>query len=198
MIKIIIFDADEVVIKRKMYFSQRLASDFNILEEQIMLFFQNEFKDCAVGKVDLKEALTKYLPIWSWEGSVDDFLKYWFENEQELDEDIVNEIILLREKGYTCCLATNNEAYRTKYLVKTVGLGNLFDFIFSSAKIGYLKSEDGFWKYVWDKLGVNDIENIVVWDSDEKIVKKVSRLGMKGFLFSGVENFRGKIREIID
>jgi putative hydrolase of the HAD superfamily len=197
MEKVIIFDADEVVVKREMYFSQRLAMDFNIPEEQIMQFFRNEFKDCAVGKVNLKEALEKYLPMWSWEGSVDDLLKYWFKNERELDEELVNEIKSLRAKGCICCLATNNEAYRTKYLAEEVGLGNYFDHIFSSSKIGCLKSENGFWKYVWDKLGVKDKENIVVWDSDEKIVEKVSQLGMKGFLFSGMENFRGKMNEIL-
>jgi putative hydrolase of the HAD superfamily len=197
MKNIIIFDADEVVIKREIYFSQRLARDFGISEEDIMQFFRNEFKDCAVGKADLKEELGKYTKTWGWESSIDDLLKYWFESERELDEEMVNEIKSLRAKGYICCLATNNEAYRTKYLAETVGLKNLFDYIFSSSEIGHLKSEDNFWKYIWDKLGVKDKENIVVWESDGKIVEKITELGMRGIFFNNAKDFRKKMEEIL-
>jgi putative hydrolase of the HAD superfamily len=198
MEKVIIFDADEVVVKREIYFNFRLEKEYGIPVAKTAPFFQNEYKLCAVGKEDLKKELEKRIKTWGWKGSVDNLLKYWLEGERETDDEMIREINSLRGKGYICCLATNNEAYRTKYLVEEVELGNLFDYIFSSSKIGHLKSEDSFWKYVWDEIGVNDKENIVVWDSDEKIVKKVTQLGMKGFLFGGAENFRGKIREIID
>jgi len=196
MKKIIIFDADGVVVKREMYFSQRLARDFGIPEEDIMQFFRNEFKDCAVGRADLREALKKYVSMWGWDGSIDDLLKYWFENEKELDEELIKEINILRAKGFICCLATNNEVYRTKYLAETVGLKNLFDYIFSSAEISHLKIEDEFWKYIQEKLGLKDLENIIVWESDGKIIEKAAELGMKGFLFDGVDNFREKIVEV--
>jgi FMN phosphatase YigB (HAD superfamily) len=197
MKNIIIFDADGVIIKREMYFSQRLARDFDIPEEHIMQFFRNEYKDCAIGKADLKEALKKYVEIWGWEKSIDDLLKYWFESEQELDEEMVREIKSLRVRGYICCLATNNEAYRIKYLTETANLKDLFDYIFSSSEIGHLKSQDNFWKYVQEKLGLKDMENVVVWDNDEKNIEKVAELGAKGFLFDGVDNFREKMNEIL-
>lgn len=196
MNKIIIFDADGVVVKREMYFSQRLARDFDISEGEIMQFFQNEFKDCAVGKADLKDELEKYTKTWGWEDSVDDLLKYWFENERELDEELANEIKSLRAKGYICCLATNNEAYRTKYLAENADLKNLFDYIFSSSEIGHLKSEADFWKYVQEKLGLKNMENVIVWESDGKIVEKVAELGMKGFLFEGADNFREEMSRL--
>lgn len=196
MKRIIIFDADEVVIKREMYFSQRLARDFDIPEEKIMEFFRKEYKDCAVGKADLKKVLKKYIDDWGWKGSVDDLLKYWFEGEREIDKEMAHEIKSLRAKGYICCLATNNEIYRTKYLVDEVGLGNLFDHIFSSSEVGHLKSENEFWKYVEKKLESN-LDDIIVWDSDEKNIKKVSELGMKGFLFKDMKDFREKMGELL-
>jgi len=196
MNKVIIFDADGVVLEREMYFSQRLARDLGISEEKIMLFFRNEFKDCAVGKVDLKEALEKYVSLWGWNGSIDDLLKYWFENEQKFNEGMAHEIKSLRENSYICCLATNNEAYRTKYLADVVGFKNLFDHIFSSSEIGYLKTEDNFWEYIQRKMGLKNMEDVVVWESDGKIIEKVTELGMKGFLFDGVDNFREKMNEV--
>ena len=173
---IVIFDADEVVIKREMYFSQRLARDFNIPEEKIMKFFRNEYKECAVGKADLKETLEKYLEKWGWKGTTDDLLKYWFENEREVDEEMAREIKSLRVKGHVCCLATNNEYYRTKYLADEVGLGQLFDRIFSSAEIGHLKSENEFWKYVEKKLERN-LDDIVVWTAIKKMLIRHPNLG---------------------
>lgn len=196
MKNIFIFDADGVVIKREMYFSQRLARDLDIPEEKIMNFFRNEYKDCAVGKADLKQVLGKYMKIWEWRESVDNLLKYWFEGEQELNEEIVNEIKSLREKGYICCLATNNESYRTKYLTDKIGLKDLFDFIFSSSEVGHLKSEDEFWKYALERLGVKNIDDVFVWESDDGIVKKVKKLGMKGFLFTDTKEFMEKMSEL--
>lgn len=198
MKNIIIFDADEVVIKREMYFSQRLARDFGIPEDDIMQLFRNEFKDCAIGKADLNEVLEKYVEKWGWKGSVDDLLKYWFENEREVNEEITNEIKSLRAKGYICCLATNNEAHRTKYLSETVGLKDLFDHIFSSSEIGHMKSESEFWKYIQEKLGLKDLENVVVWESDGKIIEKAAEFGMKGFLYTDMNDFQEKMGEILE
>ena len=77
-----------------------------------------------------------------------------------------------------------------------VGLGQLFDRIFSSAEIGHLKSENEFWKYVEKKLERN-LDDIVVWDSDKKNVDKASELGMKSCLFTDVKDFRKKMDELL-
>ncbi len=196
MKKIFIFDADEVVLKREMYFSQRLARDFGIPEEEIMKFFRKEYKDCAVGKADLKDVLKEYVEVWEWNGSIEDLMEYWLENEREINEAVVDEIRNLRKRGYVCCLATNNEKYRTRYLLEEVGLKDLFDHFFSSSEVGYLKSEDEFWKFVREKIGTDEQGGIVVWDSDEKNVEKVNELGMTGFLFTSEENFKEKVNEI--
>lgn len=98
MKRIFIFDADEVVLKREMYFSRRLARDFEIPEEEIMKFFKKEYKDCAIGKSDLRNVLKKYIENWGWSGSVQDLMKYWFENEREINGAVVNEIKNLRRK----------------------------------------------------------------------------------------------------
>jgi putative hydrolase of the HAD superfamily len=196
MKKIFIFDADEVILNREMYFSQRLARDFGISEDEIMKFFKNEYQDCAVGKADLKKELEKYIKIWEWKGSVEDLMKYWFENERDINNTVESEIKKLRGEGFFCCLATNNEKYRTQYLLEEVGLKDLFDYVFSSSEIGFLKSQDNFWRHVQEKLGINDLGEIMFWDSDKRNVDKVNELGMKGFLFTNEKEFKEKIGEI--
>jgi len=50
-IKAIIFDADGMLVTGER-FSTRFARDFNVPMEKIRLFFDNEFKDCILGKKD--------------------------------------------------------------------------------------------------------------------------------------------------
>ncbi len=188
--KIIVFDADEVVVKRKVYFNFRLERDYGIPVEKTAPFFQNEYKSCAVGKADLKEELEKHIDAWGWKGTVEELLEFWFESERELDEELIKEIKSLRAKGHVCCLATNNEIYRTKYLIQDVGLGGYFDYVFSSAEIGHLKSENEFWKYVMQKMNISKPDKITVWDSDQKIADKTNELGMKGFRYKDINFFR--------
>lgn len=95
-------------------------------------------------------------------------------------------------------MATNNEIYRTQYLLNEVGLKDLFDYVFSSSEVGFLKSAGEFWKFVQERIGVNDPGNIVVWDSDRKNIKKVNELGMKGFIFTDEETFLMDINEMLD
>src|SRR5258708_7184557 len=78
MIKAILFDVDEVVIKREKYFSQKYSEEYKVPQEQVMEFFKGEYQDCAIGKMDLKEVLPKYLKKWGWQGSLEEFMDYWF------------------------------------------------------------------------------------------------------------------------
>ena len=70
-IKAVVFDADGMVVKGDRP-SLRLARDYHVPMKKLNLFFDNEFKDCVLGKRDLKEAVAPYLPKWGWEGSVED------------------------------------------------------------------------------------------------------------------------------
>ena len=67
-IRAVLLDADGVAIKPHPYFSQRLEDDFGISAEKILIFFRGEFKNCTLGKADLKDEISaKYLPAWGLE-----------------------------------------------------------------------------------------------------------------------------------
>jgi putative hydrolase of the HAD superfamily len=198
-IKAVIFDADELIIKRKEYFSAKLSREHNIPEEKIMPFFKGEFQECVVGTADLKEAVQPYLKDWNWDGTVEDLLKYWFEAEREIDSRVVEQINNLKAKGVKCYLATNQEKYRTEYLRKNLGFENIFDGIYSSCEMGYKKPDQKFFEYINDDLKRKEDLNpgeIMFWDNEEANVAAAKGVGWEGHLYDGFDDFQKVISRI--
>lgn len=197
MINIVLFDIDGVVVKRDIYFSKHYSSDFGVPWDDVMVFFNNEFKMCLVGKADLKIEVAKYLPKWGWEGSVEEFLEYWFKSESEMDENLLRNVKRLRENGVKCFLATNNEKYRTEYLWNDLDLKSRFDGIFSSVEIGHKKGELEYWQKVDQKLGKPEKGRVLLWDNDEKNIARAKELGYRAEFYTTFESYQNKMREFV-
>lgn len=197
MIKAIIFDTDGTIIHREMYFSERFSKEFNVPLEKILPFFKNEFQLCLVGKADLKVELQKYLPLWGWTKSVDELLAYWFTNESDVDKGLIESVKQLRTRGFKCYLDTNNDKYRTQYLLDNLGLKNLFDGIFSSAELGYLKPQNGFWAAIHDRLGKPAKPEVLVWDDDEKNVESAKSFGFQSELYLGFDSYQSRMKSLV-
>jgi putative hydrolase of the HAD superfamily len=109
--KCILFDADGVVINSEML-SVQYQKEHDVSNDDMIPFFEGEFQNCIVGKTDLIELVKPWLPKWKWDGTVDEFLQFWFKAEHNVDERMVAVIRNLRKKGIKCYLATNQEKYR--------------------------------------------------------------------------------------
>jgi putative hydrolase of the HAD superfamily len=184
MIKAVLLDADGVVIKNHDYFSNRYKKDFgkSLNDDVITNFFNNEYKQTAIGKADLKQLLKERLNEWEWEGTVDELLKYWFEGEREVDKEVLDIANKLREKGIKVYLASDNEKYRAEYLLNKVGLKDKFDETFFSCFLGYTKSGTEFFKAIVKKLNLNPDE-IVYFDDDLKNVNVAKKVGIKALVY---------------
>ena len=190
MIKAMIFDADGVVILNDLYFSQQLERDYGIPLSQTEPFFAGVFHQCLVGKADLKEELAKYIPVWGWQGTLDELLDYWFQCENHVNEELLSDIQKLRSNGIKCYLATNQEKYRTKYLSEKMKFSQLFDKVFSSADIGYKKSDKEFFAKLGKELTDIAPSEIMFWDDSKKNVAVAYQLGFNAYLYTNIENFR--------
>lgn len=198
-IKAVVFDADEMIIKRKEYFSAKLSRERNIPEEKIIPFFKGKFQECVVGTADLKEAVQPYLKDWNWNGTIEDLLKYWFESEQEIDPRVVEQINNLKSRGIKCYLATKQEKYRTEYLRKNLGFENIFDGIYSSCEMGYKKPDQKFFEYINDDLKRKENlkpEEIMFWDNEEANVAAAKGVGWESHLYDGFDDFQKVISQI--
>jgi len=78
----------------------------------------------------LIELVTPWFSKWKWDGTVEEFLQFWFKAEHNVDEKIISIIQQLRKKGIRCYLATNQEKYRTQYMKDKMRFEELFDHVF--------------------------------------------------------------------
>ena len=195
MVKIILFDVDGVIIPNKRRFSSNFSKEFNVPIEKLSQFFENEFQLCLVGKADLKKEVQKYFKHWNWKNSADELLAYWFDNEKEVDQNILENIKNLRSLGIKCFLSTNNERYRTDYILKNIGLEKYFDGIFSSGHIGHQKPQQNFWQAVYDKLGKPDKQSILCLDDDKINIESAKEFGFLTELYTDFNEYKNKIKK---
>lgn len=193
MIKAIIFDIDGVVLrKRNKYFSERLIEEGRLedCKDEILSFFKNDYKLCMLGKADLKQELAKRLGDWGWKKSVDDLLDYWFSFENKLNQEVLELVRELREKGIKCYMASDHTEYRADNLMKEVGLGSYFDGAFFSCFFGCSKSGKEFFEKVLQQLEGIEALSVMFWDNEEENVEAAKSLGIQALLFEGAQAAR--------
>ena len=183
MTKAIIFDSDGM-LTHGARFSEHYSREHGVSLDKMAPFFKDPFKDCLVGRADLKEELQKgWLEEWHWTDSVDELLKYWFSVGDRLDQDVFDSINELKNKGVLCVLATNQEKYRTDYLSDTFGYDDVFDKVFSSAYVGHLKPSSEFFdavmRYLRAKDGSIEKTDVLFWDDDMENVEGAQEYGFK-------------------
>ncbi len=176
--KVLLLDADGVVVKtRHKYFSGKFSEEYSVPLEEVTPFFKQEYKKAATGKAEIKDLLAPYLKKWNWSKGTNEFLKYWFEGEKDIDVEVLNKVRHLRNKGMKVYLASDNEKRRAEYLMKEIGLSKEFDGAFFSFNLGVTKSDPKFFEKVIDKLKADPSE-IYYFDDDQKNVDVAKSVGI--------------------
>lgn len=198
MIKCVLFDADGVTIQGEM-FSVQYSREAGIKNEEMVPFFSGIYKECTVGRADLKEIIIPYLEKWNWKGSADDFLELWFNLESGVDENLVSLIYELKKYGVLCALSTNHEKYRVEHMRKQMRFGEIFDEIYASYSIGYRKEGNEFWNIVFrdlqNKVNCAKDEALVI-DDTEKVIAVAKQFGFQAHLYTGLDSLVQKMKDI--
>lgn len=195
MIKALLFDVDGVLAVGGS-FTTRIAAEHGITREMLQPFFRGPFIACRNGEADLKEALQTRLPEWGWQGSVDTFLQYWFAAEHIIDEQLVEYIQNIRKRGIPCYLATNQEQYRTAYILEQMGFVNKFDGMFSSAYIGCGKEDSAFFAHILRKLEIIQAQEILFWDDSLANIEIARQAGLQAEQYSDFASFRERMHRL--
>ena len=196
--KAIIYDNDGMVTHGGR-FSEEYTKEFRVDTVVIAPFFEGPLKKCQVGIADLKEELAKVVDAWRWKGTVDELMQYWFAIGDTPHEDVYASISKLKEQGLVVCLATNNEKYRTQYLIRKLAYDKIFDEVFSSAELGaYKQSAEGaekIYQRLKGKYGILDKEEILYWDDREKNVENLNIMGFNTQQYRDYDAFKTAMSE---
>jgi FMN phosphatase YigB (HAD superfamily) len=176
----VLLDADGVVLIKGEYFSERFSREYNVPLDEVLVFFKNIYGDCQAGTKDLKQEIIPYLRQWNWEGSVDDFLDYWFE-DIEINPAAIETISEFKKRSMPVYLASNNEHYRVRAIEEA--LGSTLDGYFFSADLKVKKSNCEYFNMVAGMLGVETSEMYFV-DNDERNINAAMEAGVNARLFS--------------
>ena len=115
-------------------------------------FFETDFLECQQGKKDLKQALAPYIEGSEWKHGIEELLRFWFRHDSQLNEELLHTVAELRKKGDICCLATNQEKYRSQYIRENMGFTRLMDKIYVSCEIGHKKPSQAFFAFMYNNL----------------------------------------------
>lgn len=189
MITTLILDADGVLINGDK-FADVLTRDFRIDKEKEKEFFSTHFQDCLVGKADLKESIAPYLSSFGWTGTADAFLEYWFKAEHSINEELMKYVQKLRLSGMRVVLATNQEKYRTQYMLDHMGFSGMFDKIYSSAHLGLKKPAIEFFAHVVEDMDAKKGE-VLFWDDDQRNIEGASEYGIQAEFYTDYAAFQG-------
>lgn len=189
--KSVLFDVDGVIIKNDtLSWAKNIYFDCGIRRELLDEFFEKDFESCLIGAADLKAKLSPWLYRWRYKGNVDDFLKYWFEAHSEIDSAVIHLVTLLRREA-TCYLATNQETYRTQYLMKELRLGDHFADIYAACQLKAIKPSAEFYRTLLTRIkndrGLDDGHQFFFIDDNERNVIEARRHGLTAFHYTSFE-----------
>lgn len=196
MFKVILFDADGVVIaKRQKYFSDRLVDDFGIFSEDATDFVKNALSPAMKGKIDLKQEFPLYLKKWNIEKTVDEMFEYWWSAENKVNKDVLTTVDQLRQKGIKCYLASDQEKNRAAYIMDGMGLRPHFDGSFVSYELGLQKHDKEFFERVLQELKISP-EEVLYWDDDQKNVDVAQSVGITSRFYNSHEDFVSEMKNL--
>ena len=190
----IIFDLDGVLINSD-FFTVSYCQDFNLDNSVFKPFFGAEFKDCLIGKSDLKEVLQKYLKSWNWNSTVDEFLLYWFNVENKPNNELINLVDALKQNGIRCVVATNQEKYRTEFVSSKIG--RHFAAIYASYQLQYIKPQKEYFIKLLELEKIKP-ENCLFIDDSIENINSASKLGITSFLYENNKQIMKIIKEKIN
>ncbi|GCE18870.1 HAD-IA family hydrolase [Dictyobacter kobayashii] len=121
---------------------------------------------------------------------MDAFLDYWFTSEHVIDAPLVAFIQQLRQQGVPCYLATQQEKYRTAYILEQMGFVREFDGMFSSAYLGTLKKDVAFFQQILAALPDLAPAEVLFWDDTPLNVAVARQAGIQAEVYTDFAHFQ--------
>ncbi|MET3924934.1 HAD-IA family hydrolase [Devosia sp. 2618] len=197
MTRAVFFDVDGVLVHGyharpdlQQRWDENLLADLGVDPER----FRAEFiygvfiKKVVVGQMALITALDRVLPLLGYKGSSMAFAHYWLTHDSKLNLPLLDLIRRLKQKNdIRLFIATNQDHMRALWLWQTLGLGELFEDIFYSARIGVRKPEPAYFDFIEQRIGPQS-EPPLFFDDTRKVVDGARRYGWDAVQFDTIDD----------
>lgn len=182
-IGVILFDADGVIQRTAGGWRERFASmldrDAN-LDAFIAELFAAE-KPCLTGAADFPTQLGSILRRWRSATTVEQALTVW--TNIEVDHAVLERISALRRAGVACCLASNQQAHRARYMSGELGYKDVFDREFYSCRVGHAKPDQAYFEHILSELRLSPEQALFI-DDVEPNVASARQVGINSVHFA--------------
>lgn len=146
-------------------------------------FFQTHWDDVVHGRAGLRERLNSVLADIAPHVGSDQFIRYWFEGDAELDAGLLTQLAAVRATGVALHLATVQEHERAAWLWNDLGLRDHFDDMHYAADLGVSKPSQAFYQAVEQRVGLPG-SAIAFIDDSERNVRAASERGWQAAIWT--------------
>ncbi len=196
MIKHIIFDLGNVILRQKIsfggdYFAEIIPGPV----ERVHSFYRNYKKDMVSGAISFRKILELAQQEFKVNTSVDDLYQKLMDNYIKDVEGVDPEIIRLIDsliKNYSVYVMTNTIEPHFQYW-STLGFNKYFKRIFRSDTDHFMKPEREAYEFVVNAIDAEPDECVFI-DDLEKNVKGAESLGIRGIVY---RNSTDLVRDLV-
>lgn len=142
-------------------------------------------RDFERGKISEKDFIAQMLEWLEHKITAEQFVRYW-SSIFSLNTDVISLLPKLREK-YKLYLLSNTNSIHQRYGYQHYDFLKIFDKLFLSHEVGFVKPEEGIYRAVENFSGLPSEEHIFIDDIAE-YVEAAKLLGWDGVQFTGYEN----------
>lgn len=156
-------------------------------EEFVRKYNQNYHihRDFERGKISEKDFIAQMLEWLEHKITAEQFVRYW-SSIFSLNTDVISLLPKLKEK-YKLYLLSNTNSIHQRYGYQHYDFLKIFDKLFLSYEVGFVKPEEGIYRAVENFSGLPSEEHIFIDDIAE-YVEAAKLLGWDGVQFTGYEN----------
>lgn len=175
----ILIDLDDVVIQSSykdslgqtvFYWVKNIEKHYGITNKQIQML-ANGWPEVMLGKKSLKKHVSEFLYNIHSSISADDFISVWLNYKNTLNQDVRNWVNFMSNRGHTLYIVTDQENLRPAHIIKQYPkFFKKFKKIYTSADVGFCKSQEKFFLNVLNDLQIKPTEAILIDDNDNNLI----------------------------
>lgn len=156
--------------------------------------FQREFvhdifmKRVLIGEVPMVEALDRRLKAFGYKGSTMAVLDLWMSHDCFRNTAMLDTVRKLKaHPEVRLYLATNQDHSRAQFLWHSIGLKDIFEDMFYSARFGRTKAHGKFYEMAEERMAASELPPLF-FDDTSKVVEAARKHGWEAVLFETVDD----------